>query len=173
MSKKYDFSLQATLKGHTGWVTQVAVNKKYPKTIVSSSRDNSIILWNLDDESNACPRRRLTGHSHFVSDVVLSDDGMFALSSSWDKTLRLWDLEMSTCPLSSSSSRSSACHSLFNHQLHLDPTITTTTTFTTTTTIQAHSNHFVNLLFLCSLFSSRLLLTRLRTNPNRQVDPSI
>ena len=27
-----------------------------------------------------------------MSDVVLSSDGHFALSGSWDKTLRLWDL---------------------------------------------------------------------------------
>lgn len=34
----------------------------------------------------------LHGHNHFVSDVVISSDGQFALSSSWDHTLRLWDL---------------------------------------------------------------------------------
>ncbi len=31
-------------------------------------------------------------HNHFVQDVVLSSDGQFALSASWDGTLRLWDL---------------------------------------------------------------------------------
>jgi WD40 repeat protein len=38
------------------------------------------------------PKRILHGHNHFVSDVVISSDGQFALSASWDKTLRLWDL---------------------------------------------------------------------------------
>ncbi|XP_037900640.1 guanine nucleotide-binding protein subunit beta-like protein [Glossina fuscipes] len=34
----------------------------------------------------------LYGHSHFVSDIVLSSDSHYALSGLWDKTLRLWDL---------------------------------------------------------------------------------
>ncbi len=32
------------------------------------------------------------GHSHYIEDVVISSDGQFALSASWDSTLRLWDL---------------------------------------------------------------------------------
>jgi len=39
------------------------------------------------------PQKRLKGHCHFVSDVVISSCGQFAVSASWDKTLRLWDLE--------------------------------------------------------------------------------
>jgi guanine nucleotide-binding protein subunit beta-2-like 1 protein len=42
--------------------------------------------------SEGYPKKILHGHNDFVSDVVISSDGQFALSASWDKTLRLWDL---------------------------------------------------------------------------------
>jgi len=65
--------------------------------ILSSSRDKSIIMWSLtrgvdDRDSYGFPQKRLKGHSHFVQDVAISSDGQFALSGSWDATLRLWDL---------------------------------------------------------------------------------
>merc|ERR1712215_533418 len=89
-------SLRGTLKGHNGWVTQIATTPQDPNQILSASRDKTLILWELsgqDDENNyGIPKRCLTGHNHFVSDVVMSSDGQFALSGSWDKTLRLWDL---------------------------------------------------------------------------------
>ena len=34
----------------------------------------------------------LLGHSHFISDLSLSQDSRYCLTSSWDGTLRLWDL---------------------------------------------------------------------------------
>merc|ERR1712048_930003 len=63
----------------------------------SCSRDKTLIVWEIDDEGGdsqeiGIPKKVLTGHNHFVSDVVMSSDGQFALSGSWDKTLRLWDL---------------------------------------------------------------------------------
>jgi guanine nucleotide-binding protein subunit beta-2-like 1 protein len=88
-------TLKGTLKGHNGWVTQIATTPRYPDVIVSSSRDKSIIMWKLtrdDQYSYGLPQRALKGHGHFVTDVVLSSDGQYALSGSWDKTLRLWDL---------------------------------------------------------------------------------
>ncbi len=56
--------------------------------------DKTIIMWSLTrQETNyGTAKKALKGHNHFVSDVVISSDGQFALSGSWDNTLRLWDL---------------------------------------------------------------------------------
>merc|ERR550539_1970228 len=87
-------ALRGTMKGHSGWVTAIATSPENPDIILSASRDKTIIVWNLtrDEENYGVARRSLTGHNHFVQDVVISSDGNFALSGSWDKTLRLWDL---------------------------------------------------------------------------------
>ncbi|KAM0945828.1 putative transcription factor WD40-like family [Dioscorea sansibarensis] len=93
--------LRGTLKGHSDMVTAIAAPIDNSDMIVSSSRDKSVLVWHLTKETGTgdpantvygVPRRRLTGHSHFVQDVVLSSDGQFALSGSWDGELRLWDL---------------------------------------------------------------------------------
>ncbi|KAF2317451.1 hypothetical protein GH714_022405 [Hevea brasiliensis] len=86
--------LRGTMRAHTDQVTAIATPIDNSDMIVSSSRDKSIILWHLtkEEKTYGVPRRRLTGHSHFVEDVVLSSDGQFALSGSWDGELRLWDL---------------------------------------------------------------------------------
>ncbi|GAO49809.1 hypothetical protein G7K_3948-t2 [Saitoella complicata NRRL Y-17804] len=86
--------LRGTLEGHAGDVTALATSAENPDVLLSASRDKSIIVWNLtrDEASYGVPKRSLHGHNSFVSDVVISSDGMYALSASWDKTLRLWDL---------------------------------------------------------------------------------
>ncbi|XP_042423043.1 guanine nucleotide-binding protein subunit beta-like protein isoform X1 [Zingiber officinale] len=96
--------LRCTMRGHSDVVTAIAAPIDNSDMIVSSSRDKSLLVWNLTKDSPTSgvdgsgegyygvPRRRLTGHSHFVQDVALSSDGQFALSGSWDGDLRLWDL---------------------------------------------------------------------------------
>uniref|UniRef100_A0A8C4N8K2 Small ribosomal subunit protein RACK1 n=1 Tax=Eptatretus burgeri TaxID=7764 RepID=A0A8C4N8K2_EPTBU len=90
-------TLRGTLKGHNNWVTQIATTPQFPDMILSASRDKTLIMWKLTrDETNyGIQQRSLHGHGHFVSDVVISSDGQFALSGSWDTTLRLWDLTLS------------------------------------------------------------------------------
>ena len=60
----------------------------------SFTTDKSLIVWQLTrgEAQYGLPNKRLCGHSHFVSDVVISSDGQFALSGSWDGDLRLWNL---------------------------------------------------------------------------------
>nr|QEX51249.1 guanine nucleotide-binding protein subunit beta-like protein isoform X2 [Cymbidium ensifolium] len=94
--------LKGVLSGHSAGVTSIATPINNANMIVSSSRDKSILVWDLTNpqlpDSNDLyefvgrPRRRLTGHSHFVDDVALSSDNNFVLSGSWDGDLRLWDL---------------------------------------------------------------------------------
>jgi guanine nucleotide-binding protein subunit beta-2-like 1 protein len=90
--------LRGTLEGHGNWVTALATSMEVPDMLLSASRDKSLILWTLtrDDEKFGVAKRRLKGHSHYVQDVAISSDGQFALSGSWDGTLRLWDLNTGT-----------------------------------------------------------------------------
>lgn len=95
--------LAGSLKGHNGWVTSIATTSQNPNMIVSASRDKSLLIWNIEPDASVVgdecdgisygkPVRSLHGHTHFVEDVVISSDGQYALSGSWDRTLRLWEL---------------------------------------------------------------------------------
>lgn len=94
--------LQGVLKGHGGWVTCIATTLDAPNIILTGSRDKSIIVWELKTSRNENDgrnvvegrmKRRLSGHAHFIQDIDISSDRQYALSSSWDHTLRLWNLK--------------------------------------------------------------------------------
>jgi len=77
-------------------VTAIATTNENPDMILSASRDKCVMVWALtrEDGNYGYPKKSLRGHSHFVQDVVISADGQFALSGSWDGTLRLWNLNL-------------------------------------------------------------------------------
>lgn len=93
----YNLAFKGVLEGHNGWVTSLATSPHDPDLLVSGSRDKTLLVWRLTHEGidmgeYGRPIRSLHGHNHFVEDVTLSADSQYALSCSWDKTLRLWDL---------------------------------------------------------------------------------
>lgn len=91
--------LRGTLEGHNGWVTSLATSPAQPNMLLSASRDKTLITWKLTSEHQqyGVPVRSLKGHSHIVQDCTITSDGKYALSASWDKTLRLWDLSSGEC----------------------------------------------------------------------------
>jgi guanine nucleotide-binding protein subunit beta-2-like 1 protein len=93
--------LRSTLSAHGDWVTAIAApvhteaGEAADDIFVSTSRDGTGLVWRVtgDAITYAVPERSLEGHSHFVQDVCLSADAKYALTASWDHTMRLWDLE--------------------------------------------------------------------------------
>ena len=99
MSSAEVLVLRGTLEGHNGWVTSLATSPAQPNLLLSGSRDKSLITWKLtgDDQQYGVPVRSFRGHSHIVQDCTVTPDGEYALSASWDKTVRLWELATGKC----------------------------------------------------------------------------
>ncbi|CCW62229.1 unnamed protein product [Phytomonas sp. EM1] len=96
---------EGVLKGHRDWVTSLACPQQAdsPIKVVSASRDGTAMSWvaNPDRHSiesdNAIPDRRLEGHTGFISSLSLAHTSQFAVTSSWDRSLRLWNLRTGQC----------------------------------------------------------------------------
>jgi guanine nucleotide-binding protein subunit beta-2-like 1 protein len=93
------------LKAHGGWITSLAVgeedcgNDSKREFLISGSRDRTLIKWELDDKKDddedrewGRPKKMYTGHSHFISQVTLTSDSRFVISSSWDGSVRFWNI---------------------------------------------------------------------------------
>jgi len=110
MAESIVLAYRGKLEGHRDWVTSIATTYEQSELLISGSRDKSVMVWQLNkDMENAVnedgiigdtttganvgyARRAMRGHGQAVADAVISSDGMFALSASWDKTIRLWDM---------------------------------------------------------------------------------
>lgn len=92
--------------GHNGPVTAIvaghnAGSETEDTILVSGARDKTLIIWNLNKKTKEKrfgePERQLTGHNHFITDLDITNDDAYVISSSWDKTLRLWDIRHAKC----------------------------------------------------------------------------
>jgi WD40 repeat protein len=87
----YEFAtgrLVALLKGHTT-VVHALVFAPDGRHLVSSSQDNTAIIWNVERQAIA---HHLKGHVDEINAVVLSPDGARVVTGSFDKTLKLWSV---------------------------------------------------------------------------------
>lgn len=99
------FKFEGFLFGHSGQVTSIVAGNSETQeddtVLVSGSRDKTLMIWKLtpneDETEFGIPLKCLTGHNHFVSDLTISNDNCYVISSSWDKTLRLWDIRFGRC----------------------------------------------------------------------------
>lgn len=107
---KLSIEYVGSLFGHNDVVSALTVgkDKEGKPLLVSGSRDRKIIVWKLeldkpkqipesegtgkDEVIVGTPFKSLSGHSHFVSGLSLNKESNYLVSSSWDKTIRLWDL---------------------------------------------------------------------------------
>ncbi|GAQ85255.1 F-box and WD-40 domain protein 7 [Klebsormidium nitens] len=79
-------TLYGKTAGHTEWVT--CVTHLPDGRILSGGMDNRLLLWS----SSSVTHCELPGHTASISAVQCSSDGSLAVSSSYDKTLRVWAL---------------------------------------------------------------------------------
>ena len=88
-SNVHNIVLLKTLTDHTEIVYSIAFSPD-GKIMASSSKDQTIILWDTENFQNI---RTLYGHSDVVRSVAFSPDGTILASGSWDRTVRLWNTE--------------------------------------------------------------------------------
>ena len=86
-----------TLRGHTERVTSVSFSKASGRSVgpglnnlASGGADCIVNLWSLQRDS---PLHSLKGHFDVVSSVTYHPSNKYLVSTSFDKTWRLWDLE--------------------------------------------------------------------------------
>lgn len=88
-------NFERTFKGHTDVVQDIAFDSPHGKLLCSCSADMSIRLWDFQ-ETYTCIRT-LQGHDHNVSSVAFTPSGDFIISSSRDKTIKIWEVSTGYC----------------------------------------------------------------------------
>lgn len=88
-----DYECLRTLRGHDHNVCGVvfAPPTASDDVLYSCSRDNTIKVWEL--ATGYCVNTLNGGHSDWVRDVAVSDDGLYLASCGNDRSILFWDLQ--------------------------------------------------------------------------------
>ena len=77
-----------TFTGHTSWVYGVPISPD--GQILASVCNNQILIWDLKTGEQI---NILSGHSDIIFSLVISPDGQTIASGSFDKAVKLWNLQ--------------------------------------------------------------------------------
>ncbi|PVU95148.1 hypothetical protein BB561_002033 [Smittium simulii] len=118
-----------TIGSHSDYVKTLTYCQDHNK-ILSGGLDSTIKIWDaniagtstlwLYDMRTNSHTGRLSGHTDFITSVLVSENGEYLLSGSSDATIKLWSLKSKKCILTFSCHDSSVW-SLFSN----DPTLST------------------------------------------------
>jgi WD40 repeat protein len=62
-----------------------------PPWVNPNARDYTVDLWQVDDPDD--PPITLTGHEGYITDLAVSPDNRWLVTTSWDSTGRVWDMQ--------------------------------------------------------------------------------
>ena len=85
-----DGDWRGEVSGHTGTVLSLAF-KPNSYRLASGSRDDTVRIWDVGNNTNLRHVRTLRGHTSTVNSVAWSPDGRTLASASRDGTVRLWN----------------------------------------------------------------------------------
>lgn len=86
---RHDFLECLVLEGHESNILSLSFCEK-TQTLVSGSKDSSVITWKLNEASEGATTSIYTGHGGAISAVAISPSGDTMASASVDLTIKLW-----------------------------------------------------------------------------------